>query len=108
MRQWWKEHGKKWAFRLCGLALTAAVAVSLLPEAVVVPASAVTQAEIDAMKEEANSLKQQQEEIQDQLDSLAADRRERHGTQNTAGTTDQRHPGRRSIPLPPRSPNMTN
>ena len=74
MRQWWKEHGRKWAFRLCGLALTAAVAVSLLPEAVVVPASAVTQAEIDAMKEEANSLKQQQEEIQDQLDSLAADR----------------------------------
>lgn len=74
MRQWWKEHGKKWAFRLCGLALTAAVVVSLLPEAVVVPASAVTQAEIDAMKEEANSLKQQQEEIQDQLDSLAADR----------------------------------
>lgn len=74
MRQWWKEHGRKWAFRLCGLAMTAAVAVSLLPEAVVVPASAVTQAEIDAMKEEANSLKQQQEEIQDQLDSLAADR----------------------------------
>ena len=74
MRQWWKEHGRKWAFRLCGLALTAAVAVSLLPEAVVVPAFAVTQAEIDAMKEEANSLKQQQEEIQDQLDSLAADR----------------------------------
>ena len=74
MRQWWKEHGRKWAFRLCGLALTAAVAVSLLPETVVVPASAVTKAEIDAMKEEANSLKQQQEEIQDQLDSLAADR----------------------------------
>ena len=74
MRQWWKEHGRKWAFRLCGLALTAAVAVSLLPETVVVPASAVTQAEIDAMKEEANSLKQQQEEIQEQLDSLAADR----------------------------------
>ena len=74
MRQWWKEHGRKWAFRLCGLALAAAVAVSLLPETVVVPASAVTQAEIDAMKEEANSLKQQQEEIQDQMDSLAADR----------------------------------
>ena len=74
MRQWWKEHGRKWAFRLCGLALAAAVAVSLLPETVVVPASAVTQAEIDAMKEEANSLKQQQEEIQEQLDSLAADR----------------------------------
>ena len=35
MRQWWKEHGRKWAFRLCGLALTAAVAVSLLPETVV-------------------------------------------------------------------------
>ena len=33
MRQWWKEHGRKWAFRLCGLALAAAVAVSLLPEA---------------------------------------------------------------------------
>ena len=50
------------------------MAVSLLPGTVVIPASAVTQAEIDAMKEEANSLKQQQEEIQDQLDSLAADR----------------------------------
>ena len=49
MRQWWKEHGRKWAFRLCGLALAAAVAVSLLPETVVLPASAVTQAEIDAI-----------------------------------------------------------
>ena len=73
MRQWWKEHGKKWAFRLCGLALTAAVAVSLLPEAVVVPASAVTQAEIDAMREEADDLKSQQKEIQAKLDALEAD-----------------------------------
>ena len=45
MRQWWKEHGRKWAFRLCGLALAAAVAVSLLPETVVVPASAVVDRE---------------------------------------------------------------
>ena len=73
MRQWWKEHGKKWAFRLCGLALTAAVAVSLLPETVVVPASAVTQAEIDAMREEADDLKSQQKEIQAKLDALEAD-----------------------------------
>ena len=73
MRQWWKEHGKKWAFRLCGLALTAAVAVSLLPEAVVVPASAVTQAEIDAMREEADDLKDQQKEIQAKLDALEED-----------------------------------
>ena len=73
MRQWWKEHGRKWAFRLCGLALTAAVAVSLLPEAVVVPASAVTQAEIDAMREEADDLKDQQKEIQAKLDALEAD-----------------------------------
>lgn len=73
MRQWWKEHGRKWAFRLCGLALTAAVAVSLLPEAVVVPASAVTQAEIDAMREEADDLKSQQKEIQAKLDALEAD-----------------------------------
>ena len=73
MRQWWKEHGRKWAFRLCGLALTAAVAVSLLPEAVVVPASAVTQAEIDAMREEADDLKDQQKEIQAKLDALEED-----------------------------------
>ena len=73
MRQWWKEHGRKWAFRLCGLALTAAVTVSLLPETVVVPASAVTQAEIDAMREEADDLKSQQKEIQAKLDALEAD-----------------------------------
>ena len=73
MRQWWKEHGRKWAFRLCGLALTAAVAVSLLPETVVVPASAVTQAEIDAMREEADDLKDQQKEIQAKLDALEED-----------------------------------
>ena len=73
MRQWWKEHGKKWAFRLCGLALAAAVAVSLLPETVVLPASAVTQAEIDAMREEADDLKSQQKEIQAKLDALEAD-----------------------------------
>ncbi len=73
MRQWWKEHGRKWAFRLCGLALTAAVAVSLLPETVVLPASAVTQAEIDAMREEADDLKSQQKEIQAKLDALEAD-----------------------------------
>ena len=73
MRQWWKEHGRKWAFRLCGLALAAAVAVSLLPEAVVVPGSAVTQAEIDAMREEADDLKSQQKEIQAKLDALEAD-----------------------------------
>ena len=73
MRQWWKEHGRKWAFRLCGLALAAAVAVSLLPETVVVPASAVTQAEIDAMREEADDLKSQQKEIQAKLDALEAD-----------------------------------
>ena len=73
MRQWWKEHGRKWAFRLCGLALTAAVVVSLLPETVVLPASAVTQAEIDAMREEADDLKSQQKEIQAKLDALEAD-----------------------------------
>ncbi len=73
MRQWWKEHGRKWAFRLCGLALAAAVAVSLLPETVVLPASAVTQAEIDAMREEADDLKSQQKEIQAKLDALEAD-----------------------------------
>ena len=73
MRQWWKEHGRKCAFRLCGLALAAAVAVSLLPETVVVPASAVTQAEIDAMREEADDLKSQQKEIQAKLDALEAD-----------------------------------
>ena len=94
MRQWWKEHGRKWAFRLCGLALAAAVAVSLLPEAVVVPASAVTQAEIDAMREEANSLKQQQEEIQDQAGLPGGgSRANAMAAQDPAGAADQRHPG---------------
>ena len=73
MRQWWSEHGKKWAVRLGALALAAALTVPVLPEAVVLPASAVTQAEIDAMREEANDLKEQQEKIQAQLDALADD-----------------------------------
>ena len=73
MRQWWSEHGKKWAMRLGALVLAAALTVPVLPEAVVLPASAVTQAEIDAMREEANDLKEQQEKIQAQLDALADD-----------------------------------
>ena len=73
MRQWWKQTGKQWALRLGGLALAAAVAVFMMPESVVVPASAVTQAEIDAMRDEADDLRAQQEEIQEQLDALAED-----------------------------------
>ena len=73
MRQWWSKTGKKWALRLGAAALTLAVAVPMLPEAVVVPASAITQAEIDDMREEANDLKSQQKEIQAKLDALEAD-----------------------------------
>ena len=73
MRQWWSKRGKKWAIRLGALVLAAALAVPVLPEAVVLPASAVTQAEIDAMREESNSLKAQQKEIQAKLDALADD-----------------------------------
>ena len=49
MRQWWSKRGKKWAIRLGALVLAAALAVPVLPEAVVLPASAVTQAEIDSI-----------------------------------------------------------
>ena len=73
MRKRWSGRGKKWALRLCGAALAIAVAIPLLPETVVLPASAVTQAEIDAMREEASDLKAQQQEIQEQLDALAED-----------------------------------
>lgn len=73
MRERWSGRGKKWALRLCGAALAIAVAIPLLPETVVLPASAVTQAEIDAMREEASDLKAQQQEIQEQLDALAED-----------------------------------
>ncbi len=105
MRQWWKEHGRKWAFRLCGLALAAAVAVSLLPETVVVPASAVTQAEIDAMREEANDLKSQQKEIQDQAGRPGGGSRATPWSARPCWSSRSTPPRRRSIPLPPRSPN---
>ena len=72
-KQWWRETGRKWFLRLGAAALALAIVVPMLPETVVVPASAITQAEIDAMREEANDLKAQQEEIQEQLDALASD-----------------------------------
>ncbi len=65
--------GKKWLLRLGAAALAAALMVTALPETAVLPASAVTQAEIDAMRQEADDLKAQQEEIQAQLDALAQD-----------------------------------
>ncbi len=73
MKKWWGVHGKRWLLRLGALVLAAALMIPVLPEAVVVPASAVTQAEIDAMREEADALKEQQAEIQEQLDALAKD-----------------------------------
>ena len=65
--------GKKWLLRLGAAALAAVLMVTALPETAVLPASAVTQAEIDAMRQEADDLKAQQEEIQAQLDALAQD-----------------------------------
>ena len=62
------------AISLALVVLFSASFLLALPGAVSMPASAVTQAEIDALKESAGELEQQQKEIQAQLNAIAADK----------------------------------
>lgn len=63
-----------WLIRLCSAALVALMVLPVLPDAVVLPASAVTQAEINQMKEDAAALKKQRAELQKQLKAIQADK----------------------------------
>ena len=65
---------RRWLIRLCSAALVALMVLPVLPDAVVLPASAVTQAEINQMKEDAAALKKQRAELQKQLKAILADK----------------------------------
>ena len=86
--------------RRLSAAISLALVVALLPPpfcwlcqaAVSMPASAVTQAEIDALKENAGELEQQQKEIQAQLNAIAGRQGRGTGTEEPAGAADQRDP----------------
>lgn len=69
-----QKNGKKLAKRLLAVALVLSLAIPLVPETMVVPASAVTQAEIDDLKSEASDLRSQQKELQNQLAAIKADK----------------------------------
>ena len=64
----------RWLRRAVCLALTLALVVPLMGPATVVPASAVTQQEINALKEEAEDLDARQEELQEQLETVQSDK----------------------------------
>lgn len=69
-----KGRVRRWLIRLCSAALVALMVLPVLPDAVVLPASAVTQAEINQMKEDAAALKKQRAELQKQLKAIQADK----------------------------------
>ena len=69
MKQW-----KKWLLRLTAVAMICALVLPQSRDGLVMPASAITQAEIDAMKEDAQDLRDQQKEIQAQLEAIQADK----------------------------------
>ena len=69
-----KGRARRWLIRLCSAALVALMVLPVLPDAVVLPASAVTQAEINQMKEDAAALKKQRAELQKQLKAIQADK----------------------------------
>ncbi len=60
--------------RIFAVVLAAALVLPLAPDSLIVPVSAVTQAEIDKLKDNANDLKNQQKELQNQLKSIQADK----------------------------------
>ena len=72
----WKTIAK----RLLVVALVLSLAIPLVPQTMVVSASAVTQAEIDELKDNASDLREQQKELQNQLAAIKE--------------ADQCHPGR--------------
>jgi len=59
---------------MLAVGLVALMVLPVLPDAVVLPASAVTQAEINQMKEDAAALKKQRAELQKQLKAIQADK----------------------------------
>ena len=69
-----KGRVRRWLIRLCSAALVALMVLPVLPDAVALPASAVTQAEINQMKEDAAALKKQRAELQKQLKAIQADK----------------------------------
>lgn len=69
-----KGRVRRWLIRLCSAALVALMVLPVLPDVVVLPASAVTQAEINQMKEDAAALKKQRAELQKQLKAIQADK----------------------------------
>ena len=69
-----KGRVRRWLIRLCSAALVALMVLPVLPDAVVLPASAVTQAEINQMKEDAAALKKQRAVLQKQLKAIQADK----------------------------------
>ena len=66
--------GRKLLRRGLGLLQAAALLLPLTGPGMVLPASAVTQAEIDALKGNASALAQQKKEIQDQLKAIQSDK----------------------------------
>ncbi len=69
---------KRWngVRRLLGLAVVLALVLPFVGPAAVMPAEAVTQAEIDALKSDANDLASQKKELQAQLNEVKADKNE--------------------------------
>ena len=70
------DRRKRYIRRTLCLVLTLALMLPLTGPATVIPASAVTQQEIDELKEEAQDLEAQQEEIQEKLEAVQANREE--------------------------------
>ena len=60
--------------RLLVVALVLSLAIPLVPQTMVVPASAVTQAEIDELKDNASDLRDQQKKLQNQLAAIKEDK----------------------------------
>lgn len=64
----------KWLIRSLGLLLALALMLPLAGPAAVLPAAAVTQQEIDALKDDASSLASQKKELQEQIKAVQADK----------------------------------
>ena len=69
-----QKHWKNLVKRLLVVALVLSLAIPLVPETMVVPASAVTQAEINDLKDDAADLRAQQKELQNQLAAIKEDK----------------------------------
>lgn len=69
-----QKNWKKIVKRLLAGALILSLAIPLAPQTMLVPASAVTQAEIDELKDNADDLRAQQQELKEQLESIQADK----------------------------------